>query len=42
MPTVQSIMGDKSYFLYSKYDPIRDSKIFAEEEYDENVDCYLV
>jgi len=42
MPTIKAIIGDKSYFLYSKYDPIRDSKVFAEEEYDENIDCYLV
>lgn len=42
MPTVQAVMGEKSYFLYSKYDPIRDSKIFAEEEYDKNIDQYLV
>lgn len=42
MPTIQAIIGDKRYFLYSKYDPIRDSRVFAEEEYDKNIDCYLV
>lgn len=42
VPTVQAILGEKSFLLYSKYDPMRDSKIFAEEEYDESVDSYLV
>ncbi|NLY45154.1 MAG: motility associated factor glycosyltransferase family protein [Tissierella sp.] len=41
-PTIQAILGEKSFYLYSKYDPMRDSNIFAEEEYDENVDNYLV
>lgn len=42
MPTVQAVLGENSYYLYSKYNPLRDSKIFAEEEYDENIDNYLV
>lgn len=42
MPTVQVNMGDKSFMLYSKYDPSRDSKAFAEEAYDENTENYIV
>lgn len=42
MPTIQATIEDKSYFIYSKYYPIRDSKIFAEECFDKNVGNYMV
>ncbi len=35
-------IGNKSYLLYSKYNPTRDSKAFAEEFYDENIENYLI
>lgn len=42
MPTVQANIDGKSYLLYSKYNPSRDSNVFAEEAYDESVKKYLV
>lgn len=42
MPTIQSSIGDKKLLLYSKYDPSRDSKAFAEKVYDEEVSNYLI
>lgn len=42
MPTIQATIDNKSFFLYSKYNPNRDSKAFAEEIYDENVEVYLI
>lgn len=41
-PTIQATIGDKSYLLYSKYNPRRDSEIFAEENYDTNGVNYFV
>ena len=34
MPTIQATIEDKRFYLYSKYNPIRDSEAFAEEAYD--------
>lgn len=42
IPTIQVTINNKSFFLYSKYDPNRDSKAFAEEVYDEDVETYLI
>lgn len=41
-PTIQVIIDNKTYLLYSKYNPTRDSQVFAEESYDENIKNYLV
>lgn len=41
-PTIQVIIDNKTYMLYSKYNPIRDSQAFGEEYYDENIENYLV
>lgn len=41
-PTVQSTIGEKRILLYSKYNPTRDSKIFADEAYDGNAENYLI
>lgn len=41
-PTVQVIINYNKYLLYSKYNPTRDSKIFAEEFFDKNIENYLV
>ena len=35
-------INNKSFLLYSKYNPIRDSEAFAEEAYDENVESYFI
>ncbi len=42
MPTIQATIDNKSYIFYSKYDPSRDSKAFAEEVYDKNIENYLI
>ncbi|MBU5436661.1 DUF115 domain-containing protein [Tissierella sp. MSJ-40] len=42
MPTIQVEVDNKKYFLYSKYNPIIDSKAFAEETYDRNIENYLI
>lgn len=42
MPTIQADVDNKSFLLYSKYNPIRDSKAFAEEVYDENAEIYFI
>jgi hypothetical protein len=42
MHTVKATIDNKSYLFYSKYDPNRDSKAFAEEIYDRNIENYLI
>lgn len=41
-PTVQVIKSNKKILLYSKYNPIRDSRAFAEETYDINTENYFI
>lgn len=42
MPTIQANIAGKKLLLYSKYDPNRDSKAFADKVYEESVDNYLI
>lgn len=42
MPTIQVTIGDKNYFLYSRYNPKRDSSAFADEEYSQHHREYLI
>ena len=41
-PTIKAEIENKTYFLYSKYNPDRDSQLFAEKNYDKDTKNYLV
>lgn len=41
-PTIQPVIDGNKYLLYSKYNPTRDSKAFAEKHYSEHVENYLI
>ncbi|MFA5577633.1 MAG: 6-hydroxymethylpterin diphosphokinase MptE-like protein [Tissierellaceae bacterium] len=42
MPTIEVSLAEKRVYLYSKYNPSRDSRIFAEDLYREGSGLYLV
>lgn len=42
MSTIQVTIGNNNYLLYSKYNPIKDSRAFAERCYDYSTENYLV
>ncbi len=42
MPTIEATIGGKKIYLYSKYDPNRDTLAFAESIYNEETKDYLI
>ncbi|MFA7689035.1 MAG: 6-hydroxymethylpterin diphosphokinase MptE-like protein [Bacilli bacterium] len=42
MPTIEANVEGKSLYLYSKYNPKRDSQAFAEAAYEKGVNNYLI
>lgn len=42
MPSIEATIDGRRFSIYSKYNPLRDSKIFANENYDQDADDYLI
>lgn len=42
MPTIEAIIGERKIFLYSKYDPRKDSMAFAESVFSEGSKNYFI